>query len=128
MPREDNPDILSALRRAFADPASNAVTIKRTALDGGSRPDEGLGALLPRDWTPIEKIRVLKRNLVAWLDGGVIPNRNEKQGDADMRIDPVVIHECRVEIEGVRWLVQVELLSDDADDPAAKVHGVKRAY
>lgn len=128
MPREDNPDILRAFRRAFVDPASNVVQFKRAALDGGSRQDEGLYSLLSREWTPVEKVRVLKRSLVAWLDGGGVPNRNEKSGDADMCIDPVVIYECRLEVERVRLLVQVELLSDDPDDPAAKVHSVKRAY
>lgn len=116
------------LRLAFADSASNAAEFKRKALSGGDRVDEGLDSLLPVDWTQPEKLRALKAGMVDWLDRGGIPNRNVKSGDREMQIDPVVIHECRLSLAGVDVLVQVELLSDDPGDPAAKVHSVKRAY
>lgn len=128
MPRETDPRVLEILRRAFADRASNVVEFKKAAITGGSRRDEGLDALLAHVGERAERIRLLKQSIACWVDAGGVPNRNEKPGDAGLRIDAVVVYECRLEVEGVKLLVQVELLSDDPDDPAAKVHSVKRAY
>ena len=118
--------MLAALRRVFSDPASNVVRWTATARTGGYRDDEGLENLLPE--LPLRGAQdAIREAIVAALDGGYQPTRTEPPGDAGMRLDPVVFHEFRVEVEGRRLYIKVCLDLEDPEDPTATVVSVKRA-
>ncbi|RJP36426.1 MAG: hypothetical protein C4547_07325 [Phycisphaerales bacterium] len=127
MPPEHDPRILDALRRAFADPTSNAVEFTLTARDGRFRDDEGLKNLLPTDLTREAMEGSVKAAIVQALDRGLRPTVTEEPGDSRMGLDPVTFHEFRIPVEGVRLYVKVQLNLDEPDDPTATVISVKRA-
>ncbi len=126
MPPEHDPLILDALRRAFADPTSNAVEFKRTARTGGYRDDEGLENLLPAELPLSDKQRLLKEAIVRYVDQGITPTVVTYEGD-DVRGEPVRFHEFRLVVAGVGLYVKVYLEPDELNDPTARVCSVKRA-
>lgn len=125
MPRETDKERLALLRAIFADAASNVPLFTQPAVMGGRRADEGLSGIWPHVREPQCRAEV-KRAIVDWLDRGHAPNRNEKPGDAEMRIDAAIWYEFRVVVAGVRVLVQATYDDDDPRDPTIRVRSVKR--
>jgi hypothetical protein len=126
MPKETDAGRLKTLRAIFASRASDEPRFTETAKYGGYRRDEGIQTLLRGEDTIFRKIARLKNWIVEFLDDGGTPNRTIEKGDAEMKLDPGIRYEFRLEVEGVPLYVKTIFYDDDPKDPRIAVISVKR--
>jgi len=127
MPREEDPKILSALRRAFAASEPCVVSFTRTANGQGHRKDEGIAPLLRAMPVPLAgKQAALKSAMVKFIDDGGWVNRKDEDGDVEMGFPPAVYHEFRLLVASVPLYVKVTMQDAETNNPVVIVISVKR--